>query len=272
MSGLVPEEVLYYSRYFAGLRLLFFLGLKIIERVNCKMSDSVSVVSQRFKEYILSRYHLAEQKVSVTPVFYDYRQLFPNPVLREQYRERLSITNQQKLILYSGTLIKWQEPDYLFAFFKHIQDQDDHKEFRFMVLTFDQAKARSYREKYGVADLFIETSNAGDLNGFYNAADIGIAIRNADKVNFLSSPVKIPEYLATGNSLITMDYLGDFGENLKGKEFTLLKSSPQKLLATGIDEVRRLKKPTMAELEEISNNFSIKKNIDVIRRIINYRQ
>lgn len=271
MSGLVPEEVLYYSRYFLLLRLLFFLILKIVERVNCKKADSVSVVSRRFKEYIVSRHHLAEQKVSVIPVLFDYGKFFLNWELRKQYRERFIITEEQKLILYSGTLIKWQETDRLFAFFRRIQDQDINREYRFMILTFDQAKARHYKEKYGIDKLILETASSEELNGFYNAADIGIAIRSADKVSFFSSPVKIPEYLATGNSLITLDYIGDFGSDLKGKDFALLKPNLEVLLITGIDEIRRLKKPTAAELEDILSNFSIKKNIDVIRRIVNYR-
>ena len=272
MSGLVPEEVLYYSKHFIGLRILYFLVLKFIERINCRKADSVSVVSRRFKDYIITQHRLPDHKVSITPVFFDYEKFFLSQELRGQIRSKYRIGDEQKLILYSGTLVRWQEPDRLFAFFKHIQQQDEDHEFRFMILTFDQTKANHYKEKYRIDGLIIETANAEQLNGYYNAADIGIAIRSADKVSFLSSPVKIPEYLSTGNSLISLEYVGDFGTDLAGKDFVLMKKDMDDLLATGIEEVRRLKKPAAADLEEILSNYSSKKNIDVIKRIVNYNQ
>ena len=51
-----------------------------------------------------------------------------------------------------------------------------------------------------------------------------------------------------------------------------MKKDMDDLLATGIEEVRRLKKPAAADLEKILSNYSSKKNIDVIKRIVNYNQ
>ena len=88
-------------------------------------------------------------------------------------------------------------------------------------------------------------------------------------VSYVSSPVKIPEYLSTGNSLVSLTYIGDFGVDLQQKNYVLLKQDKNDLLATNISEVRKLKKPNEADLMEISEKYAFQKNIDLIRRVFN---
>lgn len=269
LSGLVPEEELYYSYSNIFIRVANFLVLKFFGRANIKTADSVSVVSRRFKEYIIKKYHLRSQKVEVLPCFYDHQQFYVNQRLREQFRKKYQIEDKQKVILYSGMLQKWQQPDMFFSFLKHIQTLDKDHKFRFMMATFDQAKARSLATKYGIQELIIDSGNVEVLNGIYNAANIGVAFRSADMVSYVSSPVKIPEYLATGNSLILLEHIGDYGKDLMGKDYVLIKKNQIDLLETSIDEIDHLTKPTAEDLREIFEKYSIKSNLEIIKRIIN---
>ncbi|MBC2714882.1 MAG: glycosyltransferase family 4 protein [Desulfobacteraceae bacterium] len=268
LLGLVPEEELYYSESNVVFRLAKFLVLKIIGRIDLKFSDSVSVVSKRFKEYIISKYHLRPGTVDITPCVYDDKIFFPSQEARTRFRSKYGINDHQKLVLYSGMLQKWQKPDVLFAFIKKLQMQDVHQAFRFMIMTFDQEKARQYASKYEIKHLIIDAGSGDDLNGVYNAADIGISCRSSDLVSKVSSPVKIPEYLATQNSLVLLESIGDFGIDLKTKDYALVKKDNKDLLNTTLEEINRLKKPDSIDLNDIFNKYCLQGNTHIFKRIL----
>lgn len=269
MSGLVPEEQLHYSGLNLLVRIAEFVILQFLERVNLSTADSISVVSRRFKEYIVKKHHIDSQKIEVLPYFYNHQSFYPDKNLRSEYRKKYQIADNQTVILYSGMLQRWQKPDLLFTFLRNIKKQDINQVLRLLVLTFDQEKARQYCSKYGLKDVIITSASGEELNAVYNVADIGLAFRSADMVSFVSSPVKIPEYLATGNSLITLEYIGDYGLDLQGKKYALVKKNETYLLRTTIDEIRCLEKPDTHELNEIHKKYSIRSNLPVIKRILN---
>ena len=269
MRGLVPEEELHYSYSNILFRFLKFLVLRWMERVNIKNADSVSVVSRRFKKLIVTKYQLSPRTIEIIPCFFNYEQFYLDKESREKYRRQYQIEDHQKLVLFSGMLQKWQVPDLLFSFIKEIQTQDKEREFRFMMLTFDQDKAHHLMAKYDIRDMIIHAAHEKVLNGFYNAADIGIALRSADIVSFVSSPVKIPEYLATGNCLILLGLIGDFGLDLRNKKYVLIKKDKTELLSTSIEEIKRLHKPNVTDLQEIQERYGIQSYMEVIKKIIN---
>jgi hypothetical protein len=164
-------------------------------------------------------------------------------------------------------LQKWQNPSLLFKFIKHIQSQDHQGEFKYMILTFDKSKARHLSKKFGIKNVFIDSVNVEILNGLYNAADICIAFRVKNIVSYVSSPVKIPEYLSTGNSLVSLTYIGDFFVDLQQKNYVLFKQDKNDLLSTSISEIRQLKKPNEADLMEISEKYAFQKNMDLITSV-----
>jgi len=267
MRGLVPQEEFHHSSSNIITRLTKFLVLNGVERTNLNNSDSISVVSKRFKEHIESRYHLKNQDIEVLPNYIDPNQFFYDEGLREHYRQKFQVSENQQIILYSGMLQKWQDPELLFSFLKNIQDQDKGQEFKFLILTYDQEKASQYSIKYGIRDLIIESAPVDELNGIYNAADIGLAFRDANIASVVASPVKIPEYLATGNSLISLASIGDFGRELKEKSYTLIKQNRTEIMNTTIDEIRTLKKTSSSDLQEISQKFNNKNNLAALQRI-----
>lgn len=269
MSGLVPEEELIYSNSNIPYRIAKFLVLKFLERINLLNADTISTVSKRFKEYVVKKYHVKSQNIEILPCFFDHHQFHLDKDLRSEFRKKYQIDDDQTVILYSGMLQKWQNPDLLFTFLRNIQQQDTSEAFRLMLLTFDQEKARKYCSKYGLKDVIITAASGEELNALYNAADIGLAFRSADMVSFVSSPVKIPEYLATGNSLILLEYIGDYGLDLQGKKYALVKKNETDLLRTTIDEIRCLGKPDTYDLDEIQEKYSVRSNLPVIKSILN---
>lgn len=271
MMGLVPEEELLYSESNIVSRIARFLILRMICRINLKKADTISVVSRRFKDYLISRYRINPSRIIVIPCFYDDKVFYVDDEMRRRFRSRYQIQDHQKLMIYSGMLQKWQKPDVLFSFFRKLQLQDESQGLRFLVATFDRTKARDYAAKYGIRDLIIESVSGKDINGVYNAADIGVATRSADWVSKVSSPVKIPEYLATQNCLILLESIGDYGLDLKGKKYALIKKNDKDLLNTSISEIHSFQKPDHGDMEEILNEYSVRKYLPVVKKILNER-
>jgi glycosyltransferase involved in cell wall biosynthesis len=268
LKGVVPEEELLYSDSNLLIRLMKFLVLRVIGRINIKFADSISVVSKRFKDYVVAKYRLSSHSVAVIPYLVDTNLFHHSEELRRRFRRKYQIEEQQKLILYSGALQKWQKPKLLFSLIKVIQLQDKNHKFRFMILSYDQEKAHQFAAKYDIRNLIIDSASGTDLNGVYNAADIGIASRSDDLVSIVSSPVKIPEYLMTRNSLILLESIGDFGLDLKDKKFALVKKNKSDLLNIKIEEIEKLSKPDQADMIEIQGKYSIQKNTEIIKKII----
>jgi hypothetical protein len=267
MMGLVPEEELLYSESNTLSRLSKFLILRMLCRMNLKNADSISVVSNRFRGYIASAYGLFPSDIDVIPCFYDDKVFYVDEELRKNFRGKYHITERQKLILYSGMLQQWQMPEVLFGFFKHMQQQDHHRELRFMMVTFDREKALNLAAAYGIRDLIVDTATGSELNGIYNAADIGIATRSDDWVSKVSSPVKIPEYLATQNSLILLESIGDFGLDMKSKQYAIVKKCKEDLLKMNISEIFSLQKPDNSDMADILGNYSVGNYVPVLKKI-----
>ncbi len=271
MLGLAPEEELLYSESPLIFRMVRFAVLKLLGRINTARADSISVVSGRFKAYVMDRYRIKASKIQVIPCFYDPAAFFGDTGIRQKYRLKYGIADDQKLFLYSGMLQKWQMPDLLFEFFRRMQRLGGENEFRFMIATFDTGKAARYARKYHLTDLIIESVSGEDLNGIYNAADIGVATRTDDWVSRVSSPVKIPEYLVTGNSLILLQSIGDFGQDLKGRKYALVKTGPKDLLSTCRAEIDALIKPDEGDLKQIADQYGMYRYLPVIKNIFDQR-
>ncbi|MBG7609754.1 MAG: hypothetical protein IZT55_02690, partial [Anaerolineae bacterium] len=102
IKGLVPEEELLYSDSNSIFRVAKFLVLRIFGSINIKFADSISVVSNRFKDYIVAKYRLSSRSVDVIPYLVDKNLFFHSEQIRNRFRQKYQIKEGQNLILYSG--------------------------------------------------------------------------------------------------------------------------------------------------------------------------
>jgi glycosyltransferase involved in cell wall biosynthesis len=268
MRGLVPQEELHHSNANLINRMAKFIVLSYLERDNLNRADSISTVSMNFMSYLLKKYRLQDKLFEVLPNYYDQNRFYLDEEARRHYRQAHHIEDHQKLILYSGMLQKWQDPELLFSFINNIQLQDVDEDIQFIILTYDHEKAEHYSRKYGLRPCLITNESGTKLNNIYNATDIGLAFRDTNLASIVSSPVKIPEYLATGNSVIVLESIGDFGRELKDKKYALVPKNRADAVKITLDEIKNLPKPDRSDLEEISNEFSMQNNFDTLRKII----
>jgi hypothetical protein len=216
-------------------------------------------VSDQYKTYLEDKYKSGVKSIIVYPCAYDAGRFYPDQSLRRKYREKYKIKNHQKVFIYSGSMHKYQMPMDLFRFYENISNQDQEKNCVFIVLTPDRGKAEQLSRSFSISNLRIQFESGRDLAGVYNAGDIGVICRKKDIVNRVASPTKIAEYLATGNSVILTDGIGDYSGDLKDKKFAIVKKDIPAFLLTPISELMSLSRPNQNDLAWIRSRYSDEK-------------
>jgi glycosyltransferase involved in cell wall biosynthesis len=268
LKGIAPEEELNYSNAALPSRFLKYLALKYIEKTVLPKVDSISVVSDRFAERISKITNLPLDSIYSIPSVYYEDQFYADDDIRQEYRKKLGVLDNEKLVFYSGGLQKYQSVENIFKFFKKIEEMNG---IRTLLLLSDEAIKMGLSEKYGLNNTITMTATGKDVNGYYNAADIGVAFRSEDAVSQVSCPTKIPEYIATRNSVILHKNIGDFGNILQNKEFADVRQGNQDILDMSIDEILSLRPPNDDEMDIFSKRYSItesmKKNEELFERL-----
>jgi glycosyltransferase involved in cell wall biosynthesis len=268
LKGIAPEEELHYSEKSYPRRFLNYSMLKSIEKFILPKVDSISVVSYRFADHISIISGKPRDAIYTIPSVFYQDQFFYDDEIRNKYRNKLGIDTDEKLVFYSGGLQKYQSVDNIFKFFKNIESYEG---VRTLLLVVDKEKTKRYFEKYGLKKTIIISAKGDDVNGYYNAADIGVAFRSEDIVSKVSCPTKIPEYIATKNSIILHENIGDFGLMLKGTEFAIVKKNNKAMVNITAEELFSLKNPSEDEIDSFASKYSIsesmKKNEALFRRL-----
>lgn len=257
LKGVAPEEELNYSDSKITARLSKYLVLKYFERLIIKNYDSISLVSKEFRKYLLNKYNI-KKKIIIYPSVFNSKRFYYNNRLRIKYRRFLGLKKDDKLIIYSGSFQKWQLPNKIFKNFKTLLK---NKGFYGLIMTYDIKTAKEFVKRYNLKKIKVLTARGEDLNGYYNAGDVGLIFRKKDLVNKVSCPTKIAEYLITKNSVILNDGIGDFSRYLKNKKFAIVKKEYEEFSKIDIKERNKLEKPKINDLKYIKKEFSDINNI-----------
>ena len=124
--------------------------------------------------------------------------LFDNN-LRQEMREKFKIKSNQKVFVYSGSMVGYQSFDLHIEFYKKILS--DNNNFLFILTNHIQI-ARSYFHNFDNERIIIKSVNFLQVNDYYNLADFGILIRSNNLLNRVASPTKFGEYCLTGLKVI----------------------------------------------------------------------
>jgi hypothetical protein len=124
--------------------------------------------------------------------------LFDNN-LRQEMREKYKIKSNQKVFVYSGSMVGYQSFDLHIEFYKKILS--DNNNFLFILTNHIQI-AKSYFHNFDNERIIIKSVNFLQVNDYYNLADFGILIRSNNLLNRVASPTKFGEYCLTGLKVI----------------------------------------------------------------------
>ena len=181
-------------------------------------SDLIFLVSNYLKERVCDDYKFNTNNAFVFPTFVADHKFDFNEDNRRCIRNALGFTDKDVVILYSGSLGKYQNLETIFSAMK--KSLNPH--LKMLVLTREKEITALVR-KYELGEDKVKIKSIGyeQIEKYYHGADLGILIRDNDETNKSAAPTKFSEYVNAGLGLIInsidADYIRIFKEKkLKG--------------------------------------------------------
>ena len=228
-------------------------------------ADILFVVSNYLKEKICSDYSFNSNNAYVFPTFVPDNKFDFNEGNRKNIRKELGFRDTDIVILYSGSLVKFQNVETILSAFRLSSNPD----LKMLILTKDN-EIKSLVEKYGLSTdrIRIKSMVYEDIEKYYHAADFGILIRDNTNTNKSAAPTKFAEYVNSGLSVIINSIDADYVRIFKEKKLQgVLLEKKEELLDCfnniTMSHIHRnvLKINTLSELvnkqKEILNNLNL---------------
>jgi glycosyltransferase involved in cell wall biosynthesis len=197
---------------------------KVLEEQIVK-TDGVFVVTKELKELFIKRYNNAEEKIRVIPTGFDTNKFYPNDKLRIEYRKRYNLENKFVMIYSGNVMYSWQNLKQSIRVFKLLKEET-YKNLFFVMLVRkqDYEIAREFIDSLKLEkDEYLLTSVSHDeVNGFLNASDLGILLRENHTLNKVASPGKLGEYLSSGLNVLTTKHIGNYSKKMEEEKVGIL--------------------------------------------------
>ena len=123
--------------------------------------------------------------------------------LRNDMRNQLGFTSDQRVLLYSGGMVGYQHFAEYVRMFSELLQHDD--KLHFLVVTPHIERAHQVLQQLPQGRWTLRSAPFKEMNGYYNAADFGVLLRERNEVNDVASPTKFGEYCLTGLPVIMND-------------------------------------------------------------------
>jgi glycosyltransferase involved in cell wall biosynthesis len=186
-----------------------------------KLVDSFISVSSNCKKDLINFFQIKEENIKVlpSPVNVSYFDSF-NIFRRDDVDIFWNDKNCLKVI-YSGSFIDWKGVDVLINSLENLNKNVKVLIFGGDKSDLDRFKLEIKRQIDGGSLMILEKLDRRNMTNLLLKADIGVLANNFDENNRYTSPMKIPEYMASGLSIVAPDVLkhSDFFEDNLGVVF-----------------------------------------------------
>lgn len=178
--------------------------------INSRLSDKIIFVSKSLKETFTYKTKIVE--VIPCPVAEDKFSFSIKE--REKTRKELGYLESEIVFVYSGSMVKYQYIRGVVDFLKRVKKKNTNS--KVLILTSEIEKAKlSFK---GVCEnIKIMRVPFEEMYKYYSAADIGILLRETNRLNKVASPTKFGEYCLTGLQVVlndTVDQAKEFSERI----------------------------------------------------------
>jgi glycosyltransferase involved in cell wall biosynthesis len=181
------------------------------ERHAVNQSDWRIAVSSRLVTYWAERYHYTGSRHSVIPCTLNSE--FKSSLLTQQLitdaRTRFNFTDQDIVLVYSGSTAGWQSFSLLHSFLKNVIESDNRIKVLFLSANDDNIVRLQNEFPGRIQQQFV---NHHEVTGVLMACDFGILIREKSVTNKVASPTKFAEYLSAGLPVLISNEIGDYSE------------------------------------------------------------
>lgn len=192
-----PKNII--QRIFKFIYLKHILVQKFIAGKICISGIFVSeTLYKRNKKFIKNKHY------EIIPTSASSSKFFYSKELRIETRKILGFNDKIIVILYSGGMTGYQNFGEIVNAVKKILQKNSN--FHFLVVTPDIEKSKAIiGNQLDQKDFTILSIPFEEMNGIYNASDVGILIRDKNQINDVASPTKFSEYCLTGLKVIMND-------------------------------------------------------------------
>jgi hypothetical protein len=182
-------------------------------------ADAIFTVTNELKDLFIWRYNkfTLRDKIYIIPTGFDGEKFYPDRSLRRKYRKKYKLDDKYVMIFTGNLNYSWQNIKRSIEVFKLLQ-KSIYQNIYFVMLI--------RRQDHCIAKEFIENLNLKDndylllnvpheeVNGFLNASDLGILLREDHTLNKVASPGKLGEYLSTGLTVLTTKHIGLYSKEM----------------------------------------------------------
>ena len=202
--GRIPEEYVFLGKGGGSSR----KALELLEGWCVRRADHIIVVSQKLAEYLIGRYRILPNKVSVIPCCTDASIFKWDRDKRDAVRQSMNF-GTKFVCTHLGSFSHWYDPELLVKVFKTISLRFDNA--HLLVVTADAKQAAEFLAANLPGDRFTVRSAAhSEVPGLLNASDVGMLLLRQSPNIETSSPVKFAEYLNCGLPVLITDRVGDY--------------------------------------------------------------
>lgn len=150
---------------------------------------------------------LAGKTAAVVPCAASEDLFFYDPDLRARVRRELGYGDDDRVYVYSGSLVGYQCFNEMASLFRILRAADPRA--RLLVLTPDAEAARKRLAHVDAEAVRVTSARFDAVNGYLNAADAAFMLRHPSPVNRVASPTKFAEYCLTGLPVVMTDAVED---------------------------------------------------------------
>lgn len=148
--------------------------------------------------------YLRGQPNWIIPCLAPEGEFFFDPVLRARMRGALGIADDEAVYIYSGGMTYYQRFDETVATFRAALAAGEKA--RLIVLTPEVERARAICADLPANSVICKSVAHAEVNGYLNAADFGMLLRDSTMVNHVAFPTKFAEYSMAGLQVIMKEY------------------------------------------------------------------
>jgi hypothetical protein len=232
MHGVVPEEL-----QLMGVTWLSKV-LSSVERIVAKRSAALVFVTYAMRNYFMKKYSLS-----------DDTRTYIIPILSREPRRVQFSGKDQRIVIYSGGLQKWQRVDRMLDAVERTTGR-----FKYVFLTGDPDNLRRKLDTRGIAQVEVYSVPRDMVFEYYERASLGFVLREDSIVNRVACPTKLVEYLWSGViPIVEQPFIGDFYE--MGYKYILVHDFENGNLPdpTELDTMREHNRQIARRLEELSD-------------------
>ncbi|MEO6884629.1 MAG: hypothetical protein ABI199_11470 [Bacteroidia bacterium] len=207
-------------------------------------SDFRIAVSNQLVEHWKTKFNYTKNSHVVIPC--TINKVFRDVVINEnsilESRKKMGFTDEDIVLIYSGSVAGWQSFQLLQDFIKNTFSNQNNLKIFF--LSDEDEKITQMKNEFPNR-VFNKKVKPNEVPNYLMAADYGLLIRENTITNKVASPVKFAEYLSCGLKIIISENLGDYSEFVSQKDCGIvLNSAIQKnifLNTVSMDEKNKIR-------------------------------